>query len=592
MVQGGGLMPRTMMTVGVTGHRLERLGAGNVAAVAARIATILAAIERAAGFAARDDLRLITSLAEGADAIAADAAVARGWQLDVVLPFARDVYAADFPVGAARSAYDARLDACRAVLELDSDRAAPGGEGLAYERAGRIVLAQSDVIVAVWDGEPAWGRGGAAQIVAEAVIRGIPVIHLDPQASGDAVLLWDRLHPVDRGQQTVDTVARSDLSALPSLVATLIAAPDDAASRTRLARFVAPLPVRRWSIAIAYPLLLAAMAVRGLRWSDVLARFDLARASAPIAALCATDIGFGERVRALLAPRFAQGDEAATRAAQTFRSVYVANFALAALAVVLSLSSLALPGAKPALLVLELLAIATILIQTRAGRRRDWHRQWLDNRALAERLRCLAISAQLGDLDLRHGRGGAAWADWYVRATARELGLPMARVDAAYLGCVRASLIALLDDQIGYLGSDARRMHRLEHRLHRLGTWLFMITALACVAMFVVKMLSLRFGAAELLAVHLGNAATIIGAALPAIGAAIYGIRMQGDFAGTAARSGELRDQLTAVRALLASEPLVFDTLAARARRVTGLLTSDVASWIQTYQAKPLALPG
>ncbi|WP_445191616.1 hypothetical protein ACT009_13695 [Sphingomonas sp. Tas61C01] len=592
MTDRAGLSPRTLMTVGVTGHRLQRLGVENIGAVEASVEAILVALEDAAGLADRGDLRLITSLAEGADAIAADAAVARDWRLDVVLPFAREIYAHDFPPGEARAAYDARLDACSAIMELNSDRDAPGGDGLAYERAGRIVLAQSDLIIAIWDGEIAWGRGGAAQIVAEAVIRGIPVIHVDPKAADEPRLLWDRLHPIDRGQQTVDSVARSDLSALPGLVAALVTAPVDPRDRERLSRFEAAMPARRWSIAIAYSLLLAMMGVRGLRRSDIDQRFDADRAGEPIAALCATAAAFGQRIRSLLAVRFAQADVAATRAAQTFRSVYVANFALAALAVVLSLSSLALPGAKPALLVLELLAIGTILLQTHAGRRRDWHRRWLDNRQLAERLRCLAISAQLGDLDLRNGRPDAGWADWYVRATAREVGLPMARVDAAYLDCVRASLVGLLDDQIAYLGADARRMHHLEHRLHRLGTWLFMLTAFACVAMFAVKMLSLRFGAAETLAYQLGNAATIIGAALPAIGAAIYGIRMQGDFSGTAARSRDLRGQLTAVRDLLVGEPLTFDTLAARTRRVTGLLTSDVMSWIQTYEAKPLALPG
>jgi hypothetical protein len=156
---------------------------------------------------------------------------------------------------------------------------------------------------------------------------------------------------------------------------------------------------------------------------------------------------------------------------------------------VLSLLGLALPaGAKPVLITLELAAIAVILILTRTGNRAGWHRRWLDNRALAERLRCLAVSAQLGDLDLRGaGEGTPSWVAWYTRATARELGLPSVHADASYLQCVRNDLVRLIDDQTAYLKSDAGRMHRLEHRLHLVGTTLFGATAIACLALLVFK---------------------------------------------------------------------------------------------------------
>ena len=36
----------------------------------------------------------------------------------------------------------------------------------AYEQAGRYIVEHSDVLLAVWDGLPARGRGGTAEIVA------------------------------------------------------------------------------------------------------------------------------------------------------------------------------------------------------------------------------------------------------------------------------------------------------------------------------------------------------------------------------------------------------------------------------------------
>lgn len=584
------MLPRGGLGIGVTGHRIERLGAARIDAVGAALAAVFAGLERAAHPIAPAALRLVTGLAEGADAIAADAAHARGWALDVVLPFFRDDYAADFAAGAERDAFHRRLGDCARIFELPGERD-DDGHGAAYERAGRLVIAQADILVAVWDGAPPRGRGGTAQIVAEAVLRGVPVIHVDAAGARAPLLLWDGLEELDLGQQTVETVARGDLGALPALVRSLVDPPADPATRAILARF-ATVRTRRWSIAFAYPLLLAVMGIRRPRLADFTGR--AAAGASPIHRLCAADAGFAAGLRDTLAPRFDRADAVATRVAQLFRSVYVTNFVFAALAVILSLLGLALPAAaKPVLIGLEVLVIGTILVQTRRGTRGAWHRRWLDHRALAERLRCLAISTQLGELDLRTANDRAApWVIWFARTTAREIGLPSTRADPAYLACVRDALLALIDDQVAYLASDAGRMHRLEHRLHLLGTVMFAATVLACVGLLTFKALDAVLPALDAFAHPLAIATTIVSAALPAVGAAIYGIRMQGDFAGIAERSRMLADQLATLRAVIVDDAPGFDTLARRVTRVTGLLTEDLSSWLRTYHARPLALPG
>ncbi len=584
------LMPTRRLSLGVTGHRLDRLGVDNIPALTLAIDALLAQISDAAGTGEPCTFRLVSGLAEGADCILADAAIRQGWQLDVVLPFFRDDYATDFASGPAQADYQRHLAAAVAVMELPGDRAEPGASGAAYERAGRIVLAQSDILIALWDGGPARGRGGGPQIVAEAVLRGIPVIHVDPAGRHAPLLLWDGLDEVDLGQQTVDTVSRRGLDALPGVVRGLLDPPADAADSTMLARFEHG-HVRRWTMMIAYPLLLGVMGVRRPRLSDV-RRPALAAAALP--ALCSGGGRFATQLRDRVTPRFARADATASRTAQVFRSVYVTNFALAAFAVVLSLLGLALPPeAKPVLITLELATIGTILLLTRTGNRARWHRIWLDNRALAERLRCLAIAAQLGDLDLRAGGDRTpGWVDWYSRATAREVGLPSARVDDAYLRQVQHDLSVLIDGQTAYLGAEAHQMHRLEHRLHSLGTMLFGVTALTCLGLLGFKVAEAATHALEPMAHPLAIAATIISAALPAIGAAIYGIRMQGDFAGTAERSHALAERLSTLRAVIADDALDFDTLSRRTRRVADLLTDDLANWFQTYHARPLVLPG
>ena len=573
--------------IGITGHRLERLEPFDLGALQRALRDVMVTIS---GDGLTRQMRLVTSLADGADTIAAREAVAMGWALDAILPFPRADYLSDFIETDARMEHEALLRSAHAVFELDGDRTIDGGSAIAYERAGRVVLAQSDILIAVWDGHPARGRGGAAQIVAEAVLAGIPVVVIDPAQPDAPRLLWDGLEEHDVGQQTVETVPTGDLSALPTLVRTLLDPPDDVAERKMLADFQAPVAARRnW--ALAYPLLLGIMGVRRLRWSDC-----NAAVATPATLGSVSDSGFGVKLDTILNPRFARADGLATHVAQMFRSGYVTNFSFAALAVILSLFGLALPSAfKPVLIVLEFMLIATILIVTRAGNRAGWHRRWLDNRHLAERLRCLSVAAQLGELELRTGADmRPGWVDWYTRATARAIGLPSARVDPAYLASVRDRLTTLIDDQIAYLHADASRMHRLDHRLHNLGTILFALTALVCICLLAFKMANEIVGLAALdtVASPFLTAATIASAAFPAMGAAIYGIRMQGDFAGIAERSDGLAHNLTTLRAVIDADGVSFDTLRRRVARATDLMTRDLASWLQTYHARPLTLPG
>lgn len=590
------LLPRDILGVGVTGHRLERLGTERAEAVATAIDAVFAAIEQATKASRHPaELRLITCLADGADKIASEVALARGWPLDTILPFARAEYARDFATAENLADYERLLAASRAVLELPGERET-GGDGAAYERAGQVTLAQSDLLLAVWDGEAPRGRGGTGQIVAEAVLQGLPVIAIDPEATQTPQLLWDGLIEHDLGQQSVETVARGDLSALPRLFASLVARPTNPDDEKALAAFGRPIR-QRGAFAIAYPLLLAAVGVRGLRRGDLsVPKID--EAAAPVAASTAGVRQRGTRFAQsleMLAARFARADAEAVVTARVFRSGYVANFLLAALAVVLSLFGLLIPAAlKPVLVVLEFVTIASILLITRAGTRHDWHRRWLDHRELAERLRCLALSAQLGDLNLRAtGSANGSWIDWFARATARETGLPSLGADRTYLAEVRDALRALLDDQIGYLQANSHRMHQLEHRLHRIGTALFATTAAICAAvLLLVGMEPIMTEGLNAVGSAFTKAAIVLSAALPAIGSAIYGIRMQGDFGGSSARDASLAAQLTTLRHVVDQDELSFDTLKLRVARATDLLTIELADWGQSFRARPLTLPG
>lgn len=117
--------------------------------------------------------RIVSALAEGSDRIVAERAIGAGYELACPLPFAREEYARDFADEASRLQFANLLERAKSVTELHGWRAAPD---IAYEFAGRVMLSQSDVVIAIWNGEPAGGQGGTGQMVREAIALGIPVI--------------------------------------------------------------------------------------------------------------------------------------------------------------------------------------------------------------------------------------------------------------------------------------------------------------------------------------------------------------------------------------------------------------------------------
>jgi len=101
----------------------------------------------------------ITCLAIGADQVFADAVLARGGVIEAVIPF--EGYEQKFEDGSPREAYRRLLS--RAVLvEVLSGQ---GSAEESYLEAGKRVVDRSEVMLVVWDGQPAAGVGGTADVV-------------------------------------------------------------------------------------------------------------------------------------------------------------------------------------------------------------------------------------------------------------------------------------------------------------------------------------------------------------------------------------------------------------------------------------------
>jgi hypothetical protein len=129
-------------------------------------------------------------------------------------------------------------------------------------------------------------------------------------------------------------------------------------------------------------------------------------------------------------------------------------------------------------------------------------------------------------------------------------------------------------------------MHMLDHRLHLIGTALFAVSILGC----------LVFVAAYLIAYDWvrANAATFIAlsAGLPALGAAIFGIRVQGDFGGSAERSAATAQDLVRIVEAIEQPGLDLARTTDLVEAAAATMLADLGDWRLAYQQRRLELPG
>ena len=210
------------LNLGITGHRPNRLPA-DVAPIRARLAQVLRRIgvELEGLTAGEQRLCLLDSLALGADVMAADLALEQGFELDVCLPFERHEYARDFEVLADRIHFESLLEQASRIIELPGSRAS---QNAAYEAAGLAMLSQSDLVIAVWNGERAAGRGGTADIVARAVEDNIPVIHIPTDSARAVEIVWAGLADAPVGRQSLWMVPRFAFDANVARLVAMLAA--------------------------------------------------------------------------------------------------------------------------------------------------------------------------------------------------------------------------------------------------------------------------------------------------------------------------------------------------------------------------------
>jgi hypothetical protein len=535
-------LPHTVFRIGVTGHRPNRLSAADIASLQAQIDRVLHTI-RDSVLQPGTALRVISSLAEGADRLVARAALAQHFTLQVPLPFPQPDYETDFDSPASVADFRALLAQSSSTFVL----AAPHSHrSFGYRAAGNIILHQCDLLFAVWDGGPALGVGGTPETIERAIELHLPVLYIEAAAP-------HRIHFLHHGH--------SDSSADPL---------------ADLAAFVrsATQPLDRetvWPGAHELP--------AHLTGSPRTAEIETPQ----------------------LRPYFRWADALAVHYGALSRSAALRLQVLATVAVLAALFILPFedrPHVIQTLSLIELAATVWLILSALRVGRTQWHVRWLLYRSLAEQVRSLDLLAPIART-LRLQRNihllpasvaNLSAASQLVQAIARETGLLPATADHPFLAGRLHRLAQVVHHQGSFQQATARRYQAVETALHRIGITIF---SLACGLCVLDVLRAFRLGATQLFG-HPITAASIAtpAAVLPALGAACAGIAAQGEFRRLALRAESMAETLIQIaKGLDSRHHPSLDSLAEATHYVSDVLTSEVHDWQVLVASKPPSLP-
>lgn len=154
------------MKLGITGH--QGLNAETSELVRADVQRLLPTF---------DPVVAITMLGPGADQLVAEEVVKAGGALHVIVP--AEQYRDSFTDDDAKAGYGRLLAHASHVAHLPFVESTEE----AHMAGGEAIVNECDTLLACWDGKPARGHGGTADVVAYARARDVPVIVVWPAGS-------------------------------------------------------------------------------------------------------------------------------------------------------------------------------------------------------------------------------------------------------------------------------------------------------------------------------------------------------------------------------------------------------------------------
>lgn len=475
-------------------------------------------------------LRILSSLAEGADRLVADVARREfDAELSVILPMPEADYVADFPQRESVAHFRDLLAAATAIETLPLQERREDS----YARAGAAVVEGCDVLVAVWDGLPARGSGGTAQVVDLARRRGLDVYWIE--CRGDVT--WTLIGSGRSAGETAMTKNgmpfrgggendHGDWGLMFEESRAAIASVADAQTMEQLER----------------------------RYRQVVAHFrtdyDLAEARA-------------DRLQSVY-----------RRASTAVLILAAAAVLIATVQTVFHLDRLVSLG--------EIAAIALVLVIFQFGARREWHIHWMEARLEAEWLRQSIFTAFLSGA--RSPGIDRHWACRWVQGSAsvrkvRALwdGLPdLGRPPAAALPFLKAFMAgAWLRRQREYHERKQNVEAAKHRRISTAGEAFFWATFVAAI---VHVLPPATFHGLHLDEQRFETWLAMVGIGLPAIAAALTGLRCHFEYQKLSSRSAMMADHLRHLEQELHGVGTI-DGLSSLVRDVETLMLQENSDW-------------
>jgi hypothetical protein len=172
------------LNVGITGHRT--LPAKEIINIEKIMVRILELIKNTSDKFLKETLpnysnpfhlyRMISPLAEGADRIAAYAALKCNYELFCPLPFSKSEYEKDFIATQSKNEFNYLLSKATSVFKVEGDAI---NKNEAYLKVGEYVLKNCNILLTVWDGIVTENVGGTSSITQKAIEQNIPVVWIN-----------------------------------------------------------------------------------------------------------------------------------------------------------------------------------------------------------------------------------------------------------------------------------------------------------------------------------------------------------------------------------------------------------------------------
>ncbi len=570
-----------VLNIGITGHRnIAPMDHQKLKEQCKKIfARILKIVEEAhsgsTGFYSQDrpQIRVITSLAEGFDRIAAHAALDMGFEIQCPLPRGKADYMKDFETQESKDEFLELADKAAAVFELDvhgkDDRRA-------YLDSGVVMLDHSDLVVACWDGRQSAGPGGTGDIVGLAGEQGIPVIVIKKDDISQIGYMFS-----DRNNIMWEQALESYLKEL------LVPEPEEDGEEPFSRTFFGERADRK-NRAFLY---------RGLE--KIFSPREKEVKKGP-----RQDEDY--KPDPFFRPFFEKADALAEYYADYYRSAGVLRNIIPLFAsVAMAFGFYWKWGENPDIInVLGFISQAVLIyllvyILGSRNEKKKWHQKSMDYRILAELLRqaefllpmgitLKGVKAQAYELNSR-----ASWVNWYFRSIIRKIGLCSCKIDNAamefYAGRFKEKLLL---GQKNFYRKSAERKKAVAARLQKCGVIFFNMGIAVTVLRVIVHFLYQidRGFPVWYMGIKISTFFNMLCLLLPAAGTAVFAVAAQAGFDRLGKRYEMMEKQIGAmIDDIDQASRQSYRKLAGIMQSASGLLIEEVSDWRLFFKGKGIS---